>query len=106
MEKATRRESLRGVNRLPCTSGLDRRQRLPAIEFQEGISRLKRGRDVGQVRAACLAQRRHRRLAPVGPAAENHPQMMGVHVLARLYDAAVADLMNEAMPVVVDRAIV
>src|ERR1700722_8396316 len=31
---------------------------------------------------------------------------MCVHVLARLQDPAVADLMDEAMPVVVDRAIV
>src|SRR6202050_1410235 len=82
-------------------STFHRRQRFPPVDFQEGISRLESRRDVGQVRAARLAQRRYRYLAPIGPAAENVPQVMRVHIFPRLHDLAGADFVDEAMPVVI-----
>src|ERR1700728_1007733 len=87
-------------------SRFDRRQGLPAIELEEGVSCLVGGGDIGHVRASRLTQRRHRSLAPIAPAAEHHPQMMGVHVLACLHYPPAADLVNETVPIVVDAAIV
>src|SRR3546814_3586346 len=83
-----------------------RPKRLPPIKLQEHWRVLNDCCNLVQIRAARHRTRRHGRPAPGSPAAKGHPHVVRIKIFAGLNDLAVANLMYEAMPIIIESAII